>query len=666
MSAYTATVTGNWSTPTHWVFTGTGTLTCSTSSAAVVGVGTAFTTQLAAGYSLFHAGAIGTVSSVADDTHLTLTGNAAQTLSGSAYNGQGSVPGSGDTVIGIGTGVTVTVDVSTVIGTGTGTAIAVYPSGAGGTTQSPLIIAAPLEVKGSLVVGPLANSDNVTITINAGQGISFNGNSGVTPVFNLTASGSSSSFFFLVVNGTSGSHCYINTKVGTAGNNALLKGNDSSQFTSPRINYCDFARLGTNTSVAGITFQPSGANIFITNCTLDVCSLSLAQTALGAAQTTNFNYNSFSGSLTFAGQISQICCSLGCTTYGSGAVFNVIGCGFDKTMEPNLGSGTQMVLADLAFGQLPYLASYGGNGTNSRWLVVDHTCTGTNYSGTLFTDIYYLTTLYVVNPHGLIMNANCTYDGHVTDPLFGTTNATTDGDQNFVANGVTIKNCLCLPAAAGTHAGMAAYEEFPHCEGSETGLTILYNTIVSPSLGETYMGEGGTVAGANFSAWKANLTTATNFFQIIVTPASAPVSASNGDYNGRKSSGGTPYTSYNPGCGAHDVSGQDPLFFDSTRNFLTYSRTVLGYSTGNATNDAASGIAYMVANPLQVDVMTKWVKNGYRPTNPAFKAASYPGDPRTVDSAGNAFLGASPDIGAMAWQAAATTQTGGACLAAGM
>jgi hypothetical protein len=66
---------------------GTGTITASTSSTTVTGIGTAFTTQLAVGASIYNSAdvLIGSVASIASNTSLTLTANAGVAVTGSAF-----------------------------------------------------------------------------------------------------------------------------------------------------------------------------------------------------------------------------------------------------------------------------------------------------------------------------------------------------------------------------------------------------------------------------------------------------------------------------------------------------------------------------------------------------------------------------------------------------
>ena len=67
----------------------TGTITALTSSTAVVGAGTSFTTELAVGRNLFNAAGttfIGTIASITDNTNLVLTANASNAITAAAYS----------------------------------------------------------------------------------------------------------------------------------------------------------------------------------------------------------------------------------------------------------------------------------------------------------------------------------------------------------------------------------------------------------------------------------------------------------------------------------------------------------------------------------------------------------------------------------------------------
>jgi hypothetical protein len=107
----TSNASGLWSS-SAWPNTGrTGTITTLTTSTGVTGVGTLFTTEISVGNILKTTVnvVIGTVASVTDNTHLTLTANAANANSGAGYHSQGV--GSGDNLT-ISSTFNVTVDVA--------------------------------------------------------------------------------------------------------------------------------------------------------------------------------------------------------------------------------------------------------------------------------------------------------------------------------------------------------------------------------------------------------------------------------------------------------------------------------------------------------------------------------------------------------------------------
>ncbi len=112
---FTTRQDGNWNANTTWLKYLTGTVQFTNGSTAVTGTSTLFTTELAAGDVLMlqaSPGTVrGTVSSITDDTHLTLVSNASATASG-AY-GKQATPTSSDGVITInGHTVTVTANVT--------------------------------------------------------------------------------------------------------------------------------------------------------------------------------------------------------------------------------------------------------------------------------------------------------------------------------------------------------------------------------------------------------------------------------------------------------------------------------------------------------------------------------------------------------------------------
>ena len=85
-------------TPTVSNVTATGTITTTTSSAAVTGVGTLFTTEMVVGRILLSSAnvSLGTVSSISSDTSLTLAANANAAVTGATYRRQMPIGALGD------------------------------------------------------------------------------------------------------------------------------------------------------------------------------------------------------------------------------------------------------------------------------------------------------------------------------------------------------------------------------------------------------------------------------------------------------------------------------------------------------------------------------------------------------------------------------------------
>jgi|GEM_PF-3776110 len=113
-ASITSTASGNWSgaATSAWPLTNrTGNVTSSNVSAAVTGTGTAFLTELTIGNVIStQAGtAIGTVLLITDNTHLTLTGNATNSVTGQTYRSNGVGPGDSATIA---SAHTVTMDVT--------------------------------------------------------------------------------------------------------------------------------------------------------------------------------------------------------------------------------------------------------------------------------------------------------------------------------------------------------------------------------------------------------------------------------------------------------------------------------------------------------------------------------------------------------------------------
>jgi hypothetical protein len=114
-------------------------------------------------------------------------------------------------------------------------------------------------------------------------------------------------------------------------------------------------------------------------------------------------------------------------------------------------------------------------------------------------------------------------------------------------------------------------------------------------------------------------------------------------------------------AGAHDVADGNPSFVDASRNVGTWYTSPTGANqtaTGTYLGDVAAAVAYIAGNPAtdpanqigtRIAACMSWIRAGFRPTTAVLAGASYPGDPLTTDASGNAWSGATPDIGAMAF-----------------
>jgi len=164
-AAITNVATGNWNAPATWPnTTRSGTISTLTTSTGIVGIGTAFLTEISVGNIIKTTGnvVIGTVTSITDNTHLTLAANAASTNTNIGFNSQGV--GSGDAVT-ISGAFNVTVNIATA-------ACASIQVGAATTGTLTFNSGSQLTVNGAITMGGTATG---TITMTAGGTLICNG-----------------------------------------------------------------------------------------------------------------------------------------------------------------------------------------------------------------------------------------------------------------------------------------------------------------------------------------------------------------------------------------------------------------------------------------------------------------------------------------------------------
>jgi len=168
----TSRQTGNWFTDSTWSAARTGTITSNVASMTVTGSGTFFLTELSVGNVITNTSntVIGTVDSIASDTSLTLTANAALTGANYPYRAR-RVPASDDDVV-INPGHTVTLD-----GNATCKSFATSTGAAAGDRN--------LTISGT---NSLTVTNGVTLTSTVGPTVNFNVGAGSVTAASLTAS----------------------------------------------------------------------------------------------------------------------------------------------------------------------------------------------------------------------------------------------------------------------------------------------------------------------------------------------------------------------------------------------------------------------------------------------------------------------------------------------
>ncbi len=682
MAAYTSAATGNWSALATWVgIAKTGTITTNTASAAVVGVGTLFTTELAVGSIVMKTGGtvvIGTVLTITDDLHLTLTGNAASTNAGVAYAARVSVPGSADTLT-IAQSHIITVDANETTGNNSatgGTAAITFGAGA---ASAGLVVNAGIVLTLS---GDVRHQGlNGTVTVAAGGSVIFLPTSGAKLKINCgTVAGSTWTF-----NGTSGSHCTLKTDLSSGGSQTyFLMGGSSVDNGVLTATYLDVINMGDISLGQGINANVCSASN--TAVSWDHITLNGSNFGWTLGSSTNWDGNltitnmiCTNSTATNSGGLAGCCAVITSKAAASSGTRTIQFCSFDTTIAGTtyLGFGiTDSVLVlGYFFGTITHAANaiarcYLGVPALNTSLPIQNSATDCYVTTNQTANTHYMTTTASM-PTGAALN-NFVFEGiagAVTKcDVIVTTNPTIASTTLAINNWIVLPNTGCIQFVSSSMVNMLL--SVFHC-------TFHTDGFQNPSQSGVYLSENSTGTAGSLAAYKANLTwnASSNLGNVKLqsfatgTPATDFVSPSNADYNGGWNLNlSTPFTAAgNPATGfsnsgngyatkqssvpgTHDLADTNPLFVDSTRNLAAWGGTPTG--GGVATN--AGALAALQANPALVGQagtgLLQWVRAGFAPHSSVYEAASYPGDTSTADANGGTWPGGSPGVGAMAWQ----------------
>lgn len=614
--------------------------------------------------------------------------------SGSTWTG-GHVPVSGDLAV-INHAVTVAADA--VIGDGTAsTVLTVGAAGTGSLTVS----GAKLTIRGNCAVGLQGTAGTWLVVQNNGAtpgGIVFYGNSGVRPTMSLMDDS------VMTVTGTSSARCYLRSAdtgkgdaASNAGNNAIVRndpsnGNLRGLYTT--IAYCDLYKLG-DASTTGLTASRLDNSGFIAHppftmdhCAVDSCGVLPDVTISGGTVNFQLTSSTWTGGLATSGFLASI--SSAAISGGGTRLIDRCVC-----VGPlSLAVSTDLTITNSYFddNQNAALSAPWTASRDYKWALLDgcflHNQVDGSSAGAVngcgdSTNNYYLANPVSGNSayaNGWLIGYHpLSFLGNVFQSVTtggGTVLRTSDLVPRDVVYTVKYNIVLSAPGSpVGTNAGVfydamntganAPYtvtgiiEHNTLCTGTGAGVNIRQQCRASTitSLKGNVFWRVGATGTHTYAADDTNS-------PLIVDVIPAANVKCNGNFNEKAVPAGT-YTAQSCTCqdgtmystpmsgatapGAGDVSG-DPQFVDATRNLQGWST----YKGGAGT--IADALTRLQADPsLTKTDLIPWVRAGYRPTNVALKAASYAGDASTTDAAGNAWPGAGPDIGAMAYVAASVT-----------
>lgn len=631
---------------------------------------------------------------------------------GGTQTGYNAVPGSGDTAT-ITTGVTVTIPdgYTATIGTTGGTTgtVALTLS----STSAALVIgggtSGTLALQGDMVI----NSYSSPFTMNAGSSLQFNPASGqrIKVSFAVNNPGCKGS-----INGTSSARCSVYTSptaLAAGGLKGYIAPGGGSAVGINTISYCDFTALdsggtsGTDGCVY-ISLNGSGSlNATVANCTFASCSrLTVQGTNYGTNVVSithcNFGY-SYAGTsspmTTIGGYAVYVNLNLGNTAQhsftnnyvGGGAQMNAPNVTYDGSILAAGSVSAVAVPVGYPWTSMNGCLLVGGSGVGSPFIRAEGTiqnCYLTSVGGGY---VHYISLPTTVSTSIL----NCIFDGSAA--------SNTPSGEGIISNigqgatvTYTIKGNITVPHIQGTSAYGVVLWNYTTNGNYLQNVTLEHNTcfqgdketITGP---ESAPGKAGDIAsfranigwnyqlggptgggGGQFMLNEYNESGSTGLVTDLGSPSSMDYNCS---YNLRMTyPSATWYTNQGNGYasawsatpGAHDQVNVNPQFVDPGRNMGKWWRSLGNTTGGSDAADATSALGQLAllntsaySPQYTVAALLGYVRAGYAPTNPALRAASYPGDASAADAAGNPWPGGAPGIGAMAYQ---STAAGGAAL----
>ncbi len=599
---------------------------------------------------------------------------------GSTQTALNSIPGNGDVIVGGATSHNLTVDANLTIGSNTAAANAI--SGIGNLTLSSGVL---LTLRGNY-----AMTASKTLTLGTNAGIEFDSsatsptstryNISMTYLSAITATASGN----FIRSNAGGGYGYITT------NQSGLLNFSGTTFT--RMGDTSFAAL----HVASISTDAVGG-LLATDVLGDGCGCLFRISALGNNSRCELNRvrtinsvgtpaTAFSSSYTYLFSM-WIPASTAATT-GTRSVQN-ISC--DKTIYVGTPSIWTTFESIVAAGQIFTPGGVTGFPNFQRVLNVQNSASsGEAICSLSASKIYTVADSSITDnwhSYAFLVAENCTFDKMIWDGC-NITNPTDSGELLNIRGAspsgkvVTLKRLVALPSQK-NQSGQSyrACLGSLHCEGSSPNTatrnmehcTQYLAPVGGFGTGMITVGEGqnsyaGTIPNLRGNiAWSGSAGTCYILLNIGGGTGATADIATNANNNGTfqlhtSTSGqggvgyGYPKTSYT--AGANDVT-TDPNFVDPYRNIATWATSLsLSGSSDNITLTQAA-IDYLAADcsaiATRLDALFAYVLGGQRPRNTDYKAASYVTDAMTTDADGNAWAGAYPDIGAMAWVAASGT-----------